>query len=164
MSRSWASRVCLSHSSMSGIETLAPHPAPSAAGPSPPSSRPPKRESCPIASLRLISTYCSTAVSWIVTSARRRWFSESKAPALTSDSITRLLHTIASTLVRKSPKSVNRPFSRRAATTDSTTFPPTLRIALRPKRMSVPTGVKLESDSLTSGGSTLIPIRRHSLR
>ncbi len=33
-----------------------------------------------------------------------------------------------------------------------------------PNLMSVPTGVKIVSDSLTSGGSTLMPIRRHSLR
>ena len=30
--------------------------------------------------------------------------------------------------------------------------------------MSVPTGAKFSSDSLTSGGSTLMPIRRHSSR
>jgi hypothetical protein len=46
----------------------------------------------------------------------------------------------------------------------STTLLPTLRIAVSPKRMSLPTGVKLAEDSLTSGGSTWIFIRRHSLR
>ncbi len=30
--------------------------------------------------------------------------------------------------------------------------------------MSVPTAVKLATDSLTSGGSTLMPMRRHSFR
>ena len=64
----------------------------------------------------------------------------------------------------KSAKSVNRPFSRRVSMICSTTFQPTLRIAVSPKRMSVPTGVKLACDSLTSGGSTWIFIRRHSLR
>ena len=61
-------------------------------------------------------------------------------------------------------KEVNRPFSSRAATIASTTLAPTLRIAVSPKRMSSPTGVKFAADSLTSGGSTLIAIRRHSLR
>ncbi len=64
----------------------------------------------------------------------------------------------------KSAKSVNRPSSRRVEMICSTTFQPTLRIAVSPNRMSVPTGVKLASDSLTSGGSTWIFIRRHSLR
>jgi hypothetical protein len=52
----------------------------------------------------------------------------------------------------------------RAATIASTTFAPTLRMAVRPNRMSVPTGVKFAADSFTSGGSTLMPSRRHSLR
>ena len=47
---------------------------------------------------------------------------------------------------------------------DATTFSPTLRIADKPKRMSAPTGVKFESEELTSGGSTLMPIRRHSCK
>ena len=38
------------------------------------SSSPPNSESWPIASLRLMSTYWSTAVSWMATSARRRCF------------------------------------------------------------------------------------------
>ena len=88
----------------------------------------------------------------------------SKAPALTSDSISRLLHTCASTLSMKSLKSSNRPWDSRASTMRSTTLWPTLRTAVRPKRMSVPTGVKFSADSLTSGGSTWMPIRRHSLR
>ena len=117
-----------------------------------------------MASLRLMSTYWSTADSAIATSARRRWPRESKAPALMSDSMTRLLQATASTLPRKSPKSTYRPCSRRARTTASTTLAPTLRIAVRPKRTSPSTGVKSASDSLTSGGSTWIFIRRHSLR
>ncbi len=67
---------------------------------------PPKSESWPIASLRLMSTYWSTAVSWIATRERRRCFISSKAPALISDSMTRLLHTSAGTLSMKSLKSV----------------------------------------------------------
>ena len=87
------------------------------ATPKPPasSSSPPNRESWPIASLRLMSTYWSTAVSWIATSARRRCPIESNAPALISDSITRLLQTSVGTLSMKSAKSVKRPCSRRAA-------------------------------------------------
>ena len=81
-----------------------------------------------------------------------------------SDSTTRLLHTEASTLAMKSWKSANRPTRRRVAMTESTTLPPTLRIADRPNRMSVPRGVKSKSESLTSGGRTLMPILRHSLR
>jgi hypothetical protein len=46
----------------------------------------------------------------------------------------------------------------------STTLPPTLRIAARPNLMSLPTGANVATDSLTSGGSTLMPIRRHSFR
>ncbi len=79
-------------------------------------------------------------------------------------STTRRLHTGAGTLPMKSAKSVNRPSASRAVTIRSTTFSPTLRTADSPKRMSVPTGVKSEADSLTSGGRTWMPIRRHSLR
>ena len=55
--------------------------------------------------VRLMSTYWSTAVSWTATKARRRCFISSKAPALMSDSITRLLQTTAGTLAMKSLKS-----------------------------------------------------------
>ena len=48
---------------------------------------------------------------------------------------------------------------------DSTTFVPTLRTAARPKRItSSPWAAKFGTDSLTFGGSTLMPMRRHSLR
>ena len=47
---------------------------------------------------------------------------------------------------------------------DSTTFTPTLRIAARPNRMSSPTEVNRAEEAFTSGGSTLMPIRRHSAR
>ena len=88
----------MSQSSISGIATLTPNP-PSA------SSSPPKSESWPIASFFLMSMYWSTAISWIVTSARRLCFISSNAPALISDSITRLLQTWTGTLSMKSLKS-----------------------------------------------------------
>ena len=81
-----------------------------------------------------------------------------------SDSITRLLHTTRGTLRRKSENPANSPLDLRAAMIDSTTLPPTLRIAARPNLMSLPTGANVATDSLTSGGSTLMPIRRHSFR
>ncbi|SKY35320.1 Uncharacterised protein [Mycobacteroides abscessus subsp. abscessus] len=59
---------------------------------------------------------------------------------------------------------MNFPFSSRAARIDDTTPDPTLRIAARPKRMSVPTAAKLCCDSLTSGGSTVMPSLRQSAR
>ncbi len=116
------------------------------------------------ASLRLTSITWSTACSWMSTRPLRGWPSESNAPALTSDSITRLLHTVTGTLRRKSAKLVNVPLDRRAASIASTTLMPTLRTAARPNLMSSPTGVKLAEEAFTSGGSTRMPIRRHSFR
>jgi hypothetical protein len=52
----------------------------------------------------------------------------------------------------------------RVATIASTTFAPTLRIAARPNRTSSPTAVNVATDALTSGGSTLTPMRRLSDR
>ena len=75
-----------------------------------------------------------------------------------------LLHTFASTLARKSPNDENAPLLAREDFTDATTPSPTLRIAASPKRISFPRGVYSASDSLTSGGNTLIPMRRHSER
>ena len=46
----------------------------------------------------------------------------------------------------------------------STTAVPTLRTAASPNRMSLPTGVKIAVEAFTSGGRTVIPIRRHSFR
>ncbi|RGC67281.1 hypothetical protein C5N14_18185 [Micromonospora sp. MW-13] len=46
----------------------------------------------------------------------------------------------------------------------ATTFAPTLRIAARPNRMSLPTGVNGPAEVFTSGGRTWMPIRRHSDR
>jgi len=89
---------------------------------------------------------------------------ESKAPALTRHSIARLLHTWRGTLSRKSWNEVNCPFCLRAWTIPSTTLAPTLRTADRPMRISSPTGEKSESDSLTSGTRTVMPMRRHSPR
>ena len=78
--------------------------------------------------------------------------------------MTRLLQTFTGTLRRKSAKLRNAPLDLRAATIDSTTLSPTLRMAAMPNLMSVPTGVKFAVEAFTSGGSTLIPIRRHSFR
>jgi hypothetical protein len=61
-------------------------------------------------------------------------------------------------------KDVNAPFSSRVRTIASTTFAPTLRTAVRPKRMSAPTAVKFAADEFTSGGSTVMPMWRHSPR
>ena len=130
----------------------------------PPSSSEPNSESWPSASCFLTSTTESIARSCCSISPRREWPRESKAPALISDSMVRLLQTGRSTLARKSLKEVKRPLALRVAMIEETTFSPTLRIAPRPKRMSVPTGVNWCSESLTSGGSTLMPIRRHSAR
>jgi hypothetical protein len=47
---------------------------------------------------------------------------------------------------------------------DSTTFVPTLRTAASPNRMSSPTEENRATLALTSGGSTLMPMRRHSAR
>ena len=124
----------------------------------------PNRSNWPIASARLVSSTASTAGSYTLISPRRAWCSESKAPPLISASIVRLLQTTASTLRRKSAKSANSPFSARVATTDATTFAPTLRIAVSPNLMSLPTGVKFASEEFTHGGSTLMPMCRHSAR
>src|SRR6266704_65622 len=154
ISRSKFSRMDLSHSPAgTGTSNTASASAP-----------PPNSESCPIASFRLMSITASTACSCTSTRPLRGSWNESKAPALTSDSITRLLHTTRGTLRRKSVKPVKPPLDLRAAMIASTTLPPTLRIAARPNRMSCPTGANVATDSLTSGGSTLMPIRRHSLR
>ncbi|SKV08434.1 Uncharacterised protein [Mycobacteroides abscessus subsp. abscessus] len=47
---------------------------------------------------------------------------------------------------------------------DCTTLAPTLRTPPSPYRMSSPTDAKLCTDSLTSGGNTVIPRRRQSAR
>ncbi|CPU65892.1 Uncharacterised protein [Mycobacteroides abscessus] len=81
-----------------------------------------------------------------------------------SDSMVRLLHTTAGTLSRKSVNEVKAPFSSRVRMIASTTFAPTLRTPVRPKRMSPPTAVNFAAESFTSGGSTVMCMRRHSLR
>ena len=92
------------------------------------------------------------------------WPSESNAPALTSDSMVRLLQTTAGTLRRKSSNEVNAPFSSRVRTIASTTLWPTLRMAARPNRTSSPTAANTPIEALTSGGRTVTCIRRHSPR
>ena len=78
--------------------------------------------------------------------------------------MTRLLQTTVGTLRRKSEKLVKAPLDLRVATIASTTLTPTLRMAARPNRTSSPTAVNVATDSFTSGGSTLMCIRRDSLR
>ncbi len=167
MLRSKASSSLRSHSGRSGMVSVAAEPEAIASSPSPPPAPPKtsaKRSYWPWASLRLTSTTESTASSWISTRERRLWPRESKAPPLISDSMVRLLHTDSGTLSRKSVKEVKAPFSSRVRMISSTTFAPTLRIAERPKRMSSPTAEKYRSDSLTSGGSTVMPRWRQSPR
>ncbi len=159
ISRSKASRCFLSQSGRSGTSTANVIAASSSAPP-----KPAKRSNWPSASLRFTEMTESTACSCTTSRARRGWPSESNAPALMSDSMVRLLQTTAGTLSRKSVKDVNAPFSSRAAMIASTTLAPTLRIAVRPKRMSSPTAVNLAAESLTSGGSTVMCMRRHSPR
>ena len=146
ISRSNASRCFLSQSGRSGTTTAKP------CAPSSPPIRSANRSNWPSASLRFTPMTESTACSCTSSSARRAWPSESNAPALMSDSMVRLLQTTAGTLSRKSVKDVNAPFSSRARTIASTTFAPTLRTAVRPNRMSLPTAVKLADDEFTSGG------------
>ena len=90
-----------------------------------------------MASLRLTSITVSMACSWMSTRPLRGCPSESNAPALISDSMTRLLQTLTGTLRRKSAKLVNAPLAVRAATIASTTLVPTLRTAARPNLMSL---------------------------
>ena len=56
------------------------------------------------------------------------------------------------------------PFSVRVLISEATTFAPTLRTAPSPNRMSAPTDAKFSTDSLTSGGSTVMPSLRQSAR
>src|SRR5690606_26015505 len=88
-----------------------------------------------------------------------------KAPALIRDATARLLRPVSEIAARKLASELNSPQSSRFATMSSTIDSPTLRTAASPKRLSrFPFGVKLASDSLTSGALTLSPIRRHSAR
>ena len=158
MSLSCARRTALSHSPTgTGVCSASPVVSPSPA-------RPPNKSYWPAASALLISTAESMTSSWTAARPLRVWPRESNAPALMSDSTTRRLHTCTSTFATKSWKSVNRPRERRVSLMDRTTPSPTLRIADNPNRMSLPRAVYAESESLTSGGNTLMPIRRHSPR
>lgn len=76
----------------------------------------------------------------------------------------RLLQATSSDLSRKSVNDAYFPFSRRVLMIESATFAPTLRTAPSPNRIASPTAENRSPDSLTSGGSTLIPSRRHSER
>lgn len=59
---------------------------------------------------------------------------------------------------------MNFPFSLRVLINEPTTLAPTLRTAPSPNRMSWPTEAKFTRDSLTSGGSTVMPSLRQSAR
>lgn len=161
MSRSNASLSRLDHSGRSGTCDTAALGASSAASAKSESKSNP---TLPWASSRLTLTAPSTAPSWISTRARRVSPNSSKAPALMSDSTVRLFADEIGILRRKSWNDSKAPFSVRALTMSSTTLNPTLRMAPMPNRMSSPTAAKKPIDSLTSGGITLMPIRRHSFR
>ncbi len=159
ISRSKPSFTFCDHSGVPGTSK------PTEAGEAPgSSSNMPNRLSCPIDSCFLTSSTESTARSCTSTRARRVCPRVSKAPALTSDSIARLLQTAISTLSMKSGKDSNRPLASRERTIEATTFSPTLRIAPRPNRTSSPTALKSSTLSFTSGDRTLIPSLRHSPR
>ncbi len=83
---------------------------------------------------------------------------ESSAPQRTSDSIAFLFTAWQSTRRQKSQIEVKAPPSWRASTIASTAADPTFLTASRPKRMLPPETTKSWPDSLTSGGSTSIPI------
>ena len=86
------------------------------------------------------------------------------APLLISDSSTRLFSSRRSTSSQNSKIDRKlRPSFLRAATIDSIAFPPTFFTAASPNRIAAPCGVKFASLTLISGGSTAIPISRHSL-
>ena len=87
----------------------------------------------------------------------------SSAPALTSASSTLRLLSRRSISVQNSSRWRKRSTRPRASRIDFTAPRPTPLMAESPKRMrSAPTTAKLTSDSLTSGGSTSMPISRHS--
>ena len=88
---------------------------------------------------------------------------ESSAPHLTSDSSARLLTIAGSTRSVNSQSDANRPPSSRAAMIARAAESPTFLTAFRPKRMCPSTTAKSHCDSLTSGGSTSMPISRHAL-
>ena len=97
------------------------------------------------------------------------------APALTSDSKTRLLTLRRSTRRARSSSEANGPATSeasprpsRAATIDSIAPSPTFLMAARPKRIASgapdasASTVKSACEACTSGGRTAIPSRRHS--
>ena len=84
----------------------------------------------------------------------------SKAPLLMSASRVRLLASCESTRAQKSKTEVKGP-SARAAMIASMAPRPTPFTAFRPKRILPSTTVKPTSLSLTSGGSTSMPISWH---
>ena len=65
-------------------------------------------------------------------------------------------------LRQNSSRSLNGPFRDRSFISCWINFSPMFFMATSPKRMFPPTTVNLASDSFTSGGSTFMPISRHS--
>ena len=118
---------------------------------------------------------CSKTIS----NPRRGWPSESKAPALISDSTVRLLSTGSGTRSAKSWNDWNVPLAVRSPSSSSTSPSPTLRMADSPKVMapgdpaaivtsaatsSAPTVAKSITERLMSGVRTLMPALRASDR
>ena len=125
----------------------------------------PNRSNCPAASARLTESTESMASACTISRPLRGCSRESNAPALISDSMTFLLQTAGLDLGQEVGEVGELDPS--ACGSRSATRPrpvPTLRTADSPNRMSVPTVAKFFSEALTSGGSTLMPMVRHSAR
>ena len=90
--------------------------------------------------------------------------SESSAPALISDSITRLFITRRSTFSQNSQKLLKRPpTSSRAFRMDSMALPPTFFTAARPKRIAaLAVRRELRARNLHVRRLDAMPISRHS--
>ncbi len=137
ISRSKLSLVFLSHSSTSGTLIEA-SPIASSSSPSPSTSA--NRSNWPAACLRLRSTTDSIAASCTVNRARRFGSIESKAPALISDSTSRLLSALSGTRRTKSRKLTYLPrLPLRSSMMSFTACSPTFLMAPRPKRTTSPT-------------------------
>ena len=98
----------------------------------PTSASPPKSENCPAASALRSATIGPDTLSCPIRSARRRYPSESNAPARIRDSNARFVSTEGSTLRQKSEKDSKRPLDARASITCWTAASPTFRTADSP--------------------------------
>ena len=128
---------------------------------------PPKNSPCCPAALSFCA-FCARSIapsSAAITAARLP--KQSMAPALISDSSTRLFNNRRSTRSQKSHKLANSVPSARASIIDTIALCPTFLIPASPNPIAstpslVFTGVKFESLTCTLGGTTGIPISRHS--